>query len=69
MSGLFKTPATPAPPPVPKPTRMPFQTDPDVLAAGQRTREAAMRRQGRLATILTDQTQQTVGSSGRKLGA
>lgn len=53
----------------PKPVRMPTETDPDVLAAAQRTRAAALKRRGRLSTILTDQTQGVVGSSGTKLGA
>ena len=53
----------------PKPIRMPVETDAEVIAAGQRTRANAMRRQGRLSTIMTDQTASTVGSSGAKLGA
>lgn len=77
MGGLFgggnrptavATPA-PAPLPTPKVQRMPTETDPSILAAAQRTRRAAMQRSGRLSTILTDQTQDTVGSSGMKLGA
>lgn len=52
-----------------KPTRMPTETDPSVLAAAQRTRSAALMRKGRLSTILTDQTKATTGSSGQKLGA
>ena len=59
-------PKMPAPPPV---QRLPTATDPEILAAQQRTRAAALGRQGRLATILTDQTRDTVGSSGEKLGA
>ena len=65
MSSLF---ATPKPPPAPKPVRMPNETDPEILAAGQRTRASALARTGRLSTILTDQTRDTVGSSGQALG-
>lgn len=57
---------TPEPP---KPVRMPQQEDPEILAAAQRTRAAAMQRSGRLSTILTDQTKTTTGSSGQRLGA
>lgn len=53
----------------PRVVRMPTETDPDILAAQQRTRQAAMRRTGRQSTILTDNTRDTVGSSGRALGA
>lgn len=70
MSGLFKTPRLPDPP---KPIRMPIQEDPEITAAAQRGTTAALRRQGRLSTILTDQLRDTagsmVGSSGKKLGA
>lgn len=55
--------------PKPKVTRMPTDSDPALLAAAQRTRRAAMQRQGRLSTIMTDQTQGTIGSSGTSLGA
>jgi hypothetical protein len=48
---------------------MPTATDPDVEAASRRTREANLKRKGRLSTILTDQTSSVVGSSGQKLGA
>jgi hypothetical protein len=67
MTSLFspKTPKIETP----KPVRMPFETDPEVQAASQRTRENALRRRGRLSTILTDQTKSTSGSSGQKLGA
>lgn len=67
MSGLFggKMPKPQLPPPV----RMPTETDPDVLAAAKRTRENAMRRSGRMSTIMTDMTKATTGSSGSKLGA
>jgi len=57
------------PMPKPKVTRMPVATDPEILEAAGRTREEALRRRGRLSTIMTDQTGATVGSSGRKLGA
>jgi hypothetical protein len=57
------------PPSVPRTLRMPTQDDPDVLAAQQRVRQAALMRTGRLSTILTDQTKSTTGSSGQKLGA
>ena len=67
MTNLFKPKATGME--APKPVRMPTETDPDILAAAQRTRENATRRKGRLSTILTDQTKSTVGSSGQKLGA
>lgn len=69
MGSLFGGGDMPKPPPPPKPVRMPVETDPDIVAAAQRTREAALQRKGRLSTILTDQTKQTVGSSGQKLGA
>lgn len=52
----------------PKPVRMPTETDPAVVAAAQRTRAEAMRRKGRMSTILTDGLR-SVGSSGQKLGA
>ena len=66
MTSLFKAPKAPEPP---KPVRMPNATDPDVEAASRRTRESALKRKGRLSTILTDQTSSVVGSSGQKLGA
>lgn len=59
---------TPKPPPAPKPVRMAVETDPDVVAAGNRTRLAALNRSNRLSTIMTDSLRNTVGS-GRKLGA
>lgn len=68
MGGMFSKPKMPKAPPPPKPVRMPVETDPAVLAAADRTRNAAMQRQGRMSTILTDQTRAT-GSSGQKLGA
>lgn len=50
--------------------RMPVESDTDLLAAAERTRARAMRRKGRLSTILTDRTTQaSTGSSGTKLGA
>jgi hypothetical protein len=69
MGGMFSKPKTPKAPPPPKPVRMPVETDPAVQAAAERTRAASMMRQGRLSTILTDQTRGTSGSSGQKLGA
>lgn len=66
MSSLFSSPKLPA---SPKPVRMPTETDPEVRAAGIRARENALRRSGRLSTIMTDQTRETTGSSGQKLGA
>ena len=66
MSGLFGKSQMP---PTPKTVRMPTATDPDILAAAQRTRAAALQRKGRLSTILTDQTKSITGSSGLKLGA
>lgn len=65
MAALFKS-STPTIE-KPKPVRMPVESDPEVIAAGQRTRENALRRSGRLSTIMTDQT--ASGSSGQKLGA
>ena len=53
--------------PTPKPVRMPVASDPDMAAAARRTRADAMRRKGRLSTILTDQN--TTGSSGKAVGA
>jgi hypothetical protein len=55
--------------PKPRVTRMPTETDPSVLAAARRTRQSALKSKGRLSTIMTDQTQDTVGSSGTALGA
>ena len=66
MGGLFSKPKMPDPP---KPTRMPTETDPSVMAAGERVKADALRRKGRLSTILTDDTSTTSGSSGTKLGA
>lgn len=70
MGGLFKSPTIATPElPTPKPVRMPTPQDPEVLAAARRARESAIRRSGRLSTILTDRGQSLVGSSGSKLGA
>jgi hypothetical protein len=68
MSGLLK-PKMPTAQALPEPrvVRMPTESDPDVLAAAQRTRKAMMERKGRLSTIMTDNLD--VGSSGSKLGA
>jgi hypothetical protein len=41
-------------PELPKPVRMATATDPDILAAGARARETALKRKGRLSTLLTD---------------
>lgn len=80
MAGIKKMfsggPAMPAPPPLPAPTepeqpeykRLTLPTDPDVLAAAQRTRQAALARKGRLSTILTDQTRGVGGYGSDKLG-
>lgn len=75
MAALFSKPKTPPLPDIPKPIRMPTETDPDILAAAKRTRQAAMWRRGRMSTILTDQGTNSsslgsaVGSSGKYLGA
>lgn len=70
MSGLFGAPKKPTIEPR-QPPRMPVETDPEIVAAAQRTRAAALARQGRLSTILTDSTSGSagIGSSGQKLGA
>lgn len=65
MASLFSGPKLPPPP---KPVRMPTETDPEIQAASMRTRARALARSGRLSTILTDQTRDTVGSSGQALG-
>lgn len=67
---LFSPPKIPTPA-LPATTRMPNATDPAVAEAAQRTRAEALRRKGRLSTIMTDQTTGTAGypSSGVKLGA
>ena len=56
------TPKMPKMPDPPAPTRMPTAMDPDVLAAGARTREAALNRKGRQSTILTDALSRTAGT-------
>jgi hypothetical protein len=66
MASLF---AKPKLPPQPRPVRMPTAMDPEITAASQRAREGALRRTGRLSTIMTDQTRETTGSSGQTLGA
>jgi hypothetical protein len=76
MAGLFGGKAKTPPPP--RPVRQPVETDPEIQAAARRTREGALRRTGRLSTMLTSNTQGTAGvgiekamiaSSGQKLGA
>jgi hypothetical protein len=72
MSGLFGGSSggvAQQPLPTPKVTRMPTETDPSIMEASKRSRRAAMARHGRQSTILTDQLQETIGSSGQKLGA
>jgi hypothetical protein len=68
MANMFKQPAMPKIEP-PKTVRMPTATDPEVIAAATRTRSAALQRQGRQSTIMTDMTRTASGSSGQKLGA
>lgn len=55
--------------PKPRVVRMPTETDPSILEASKRLRENALKRTGRMSTILTDQLNRTVGSSGSSLGA
>jgi hypothetical protein len=62
MSGLFGGGAKT--PPAPKPVRQPTPDDAAMRAAAIHAREAAMGRSGRMATILTSQTKQTVGAGG-----
>jgi hypothetical protein len=64
MGNLFGSPKPPPPPPV---VRMPVETDPSILAAGERARAEARKRAGRLSTILSDSLRSLTGSSG-KLG-
>ena len=52
-----------------RPTRLPTPLDRDTLAADRRTRDKALRRRGRLSTILTDRLEGISGSSGNSLGA
>jgi hypothetical protein len=60
MASLFKKPKVHQPKiempklPKPKPVRMPTEIDPVILEAQKRTREAALKRRGRLSTLLTD---------------
>ena len=67
---LFSPPKIPTPA-LPATKRMPTATDPAIEAAAQRSRMEALRRKGRLSTIMTDKTTGTSGypSSGVKLGA
>ena len=75
MTNLFKPkmPAMQAGPtiemPEPSRTRIPRETDPDMMGAASLSRRKAMRRRGRLSTIMTDMTRETVGSSGQRLGS
>jgi hypothetical protein len=62
MSGLFGGGRKPEPPKV---VRMPVPSDATVLAARERARLAALRRSGRLSTILSDSLQSATGSTGR----
>jgi hypothetical protein len=73
VTGAFKAPPPPqqAQPVIqitqeeaPRNKRMPSIQDPDVIAAGRRTRANALRRKGRASTILTD----PVGANSEKLG-
>lgn len=64
MSGLFGGGSKPPPPKV---VRMPVENDASVLAARERARQQALRRSGRLSTILSDSLQSASGSS-HKLG-
>lgn len=88
MGGMFSQPKpsgggattivqNPAAPAV-KPVRMPTMDDPTVVAAADRARSAALKRKGRLSTIMSDRTKSVGnpapvaagnGSSGRSLGA
>lgn len=61
MAGLFGGKAKTPPPP--RPVRQPTPDDPAMQAAAMRARADTLNRTGRLSTILTDQTQQTVGAS------
>lgn len=69
MGGMFSKPKIPPMPEPPKPIRMPVQQDPEIVAAGKRAKESALRRSGRQATILTRNLQGTSGASrSSKLG-
>lgn len=78
MSKMFggapkAAPVTIPKPKLPAPVRMPTPTDPAMEDAAQRSRVIAMKRKGRMSTILTDQMSGnaggSMGSSGTKLGA
>ena len=69
MASMFKPKVQQVEMPKPKPKRMPVETDPEVLAAGERAKKSAFRRSGRSATIMTNRLKETTGSSGQKLGA
>lgn len=64
MSGLFGGGKSPPPPKV---VRMPAARDATLFAARARARQQALRRSGRLSTILSDSLKTVTGSSG-KLG-
>jgi len=53
----------------PKVVRMPTENDEEQRQAAARFREESRRRKGRQSTILTQQLNETIGSSGTKLGA
>jgi len=63
MSGLFGGGGS-KPPPPPKVVRMPVASDASVLAARERARQQALRRSGRLSTILSDPLKSVSGSNG-----
>lgn len=69
MASMFapKMPKGTQEPSRPKTIRMPVEEDPAIMEAAQRTKRAAMARQGRPSTILTEQTRSTTGG-GQKLG-
>lgn len=50
--------------PEPQTVRMPTETDPAILAAGERAKGAARKRKGRQSTILTDSLQSRTQSLG-----
>jgi hypothetical protein len=53
-----------------KPTRMPTETDPTIVAAAERTRKKIGSRKGRQSTMMTDSISESmIGSSGKSLGA
>lgn len=60
--------------PRPRPVRMPTPNDASIVNAAQRAREMALKRTGRMSTILTDQFRGQTGmgsglSPGSALGA